>query len=238
MAIRSFSVGPMRSLVRAVGDHLGNLVVLAGPNGAGKSSLLELLRQQRNVIAEPGTEVMFVGPHRTWRATRLNQMAVYGLAVPSFRELLKKDMLPQFQYYVPPGMQWIQGGSRETSSADDAQALVKASLVKLRDKQQKLVAAAWKEQGSRISEGTVPDLFEPFTRLIETLLPHLDGLESMIPIQKTSLATSAEKTWMRSSISISSRRARRPRLHYSSHSSRGKPSCWLHHRRYSPGSFH
>ena len=174
MAIRSFSVGPMRSLVRAVGDHLGNLVVLAGPNGAGKSSLLELLRQQRNVIAEPGTEVMFVGPHRTWRATRLNQMAVYGLAVPSFRELLKKDMLPQFQYYVPPGMQWIQGGSRETSSADDAQALVKASLVKLRDKQQKLVAAAWKEQGSRISEGTVPDLFEPFTRLIETLLPHLE----------------------------------------------------------------
>lgn len=39
VAIRSFSVGPLRGLQRAEAQGLGNLVVLAGPNGSGKSSL-------------------------------------------------------------------------------------------------------------------------------------------------------------------------------------------------------
>jgi ABC-type cobalamin/Fe3+-siderophores transport system ATPase subunit len=89
MAIRSFAVGPLRSLVRAEAHGLGNLIVLAGPNGAGKSTLLDLLRQQRHAIAEPGTEVMFVGPPRTWRSTRLDQLSAHALSVPSFGELLK-----------------------------------------------------------------------------------------------------------------------------------------------------
>lgn len=174
VAIRSFSVGPMRGLIRAEADGLGNLVVLAGPNGAGKSSLLDLLRQQRHTVAEPGTEVMFVGPHRTWRSSQLNRVSVYGFPASSFGELLKNDAMPHFQYVVPQGLQGLQGVGRQSSSADDVQAFVKTSLVRLRDRQQALVTQAWQDQGGRIEAGTVPQLFEPFQRLVHTLLPHLE----------------------------------------------------------------
>lgn len=173
MAIRNFDVGALRGLKRAAATGLGNLVVIAGPNGAGKSSLLDLLRNQRHQIAEPGTEVMFVGPHRTWRSSQLNRVSVYGYAAQSYGELLMSDAMPNFQYVVPPGLQGLQGQGRQSSSADDVQAFVKTSLVKLRDRQQNLIGAAFAEQGGKVIEGSVPELFVPFERLVQTLLPHL-----------------------------------------------------------------
>lgn len=176
MAIRAFSLGPLRGLRHAEAAGLGNLVVLAGPNGAGKSTLLDLLRAKRNQLAEPGTEVMYVGPHRTWRSSQLNKVSVYGYTLPSFGALLLSDQMPAFQYVVPNGLQALQGSQRESMSADDAQALVKTSLVRLRDRQQTLVTDAWQQQGGQVAIGTVPDLFGPFTRLIKTLLPHLEWI--------------------------------------------------------------
>ena len=173
IAIRNFSVGPLRGLIQASAENLGNLVVISGANGAGKSSLLDLLRAQRHVLAEPGTEVMFVGPHRTWRSSRLNRVSVYGFTAGSYGDLLMADAMPSFQYSVPPGLQGLQGMGRQSSSADDVQAFVKTSLVRLRDQQQALVTDAWQAQGKRVEAGTVPELFEPFARLVETLLPHL-----------------------------------------------------------------
>lgn len=101
--------------------------------------LLDLLRQQRRELAESGSEVMFVGPHRTWRSSQLNRVSVYGFPVASFGELLKDDATPHFQYAVPPGLQGLQGVARGSSTADDVQALVKTSLVRLLDRQQSLV---------------------------------------------------------------------------------------------------
>jgi energy-coupling factor transporter ATP-binding protein EcfA2 len=174
VAIRSFSVGPLRGLGHAEASELGNLVVLAGPNGAGKSTLLDLLRMQRHQLAEPGTQVMFVGPHRTWRSSQLNKVSVYGYTLQSFGALLQSDQMPAFQFAAPGGLQGLQGIPRDSSSADDAQAFVKTSLVRLRDRQQTLVTDAWEHQGNQVAPGSVPKLFEPFTRLIGTLLPHLE----------------------------------------------------------------
>ncbi len=164
MAIRRFDVGGMRGLVRAEAEGLGNLVVVAGPNGAGKSSLLDLLRNERHGLAEPGTEVMFVGPHRTWRASQLNRVAVYGFGAASYGDLLKLDAMPGFQYVVPNGLQYLQNQPRQSSSADDVQAFVKTSLVRLHDRQQSLVTQTWQAQGGQVPPGSVPDLFEPFAR--------------------------------------------------------------------------
>lgn len=174
MAIRNFSVGGLRGLVSAQAEALGNLVVVAGPNGAGKSSLLDLLRAQRRNLAEPGTEVMFVGPHRTWRSSQLNRVSVYGFGPMSYGDLLTLDNMPGFQYAVPQGLQGLQNQPRKSSSADDVQAFVKTSLVRLRDRQQNLVTQAWQAQGGQVLAGSVPDLFQPFARLIATLLSHLE----------------------------------------------------------------
>lgn len=174
MAIRNFDVGGRRGLKRAQADGLGNLVVLAGPNGAGKSSLLDLLREQRHSIPEPGTEVMFVGPHRTWRSSQLNKVSVFGFPVASFGQLLTGDTMPNFQYGLPPGLQSLQGLARQSSTADDVHAFVKTSLARLHDRQQSLVTQAWQNQGGRVDVDDVPDLFKPFDRLVTTLLPHLE----------------------------------------------------------------
>ena len=173
MAIRRFDLGPLRGLKRAAAEGLGNLVVFAGPNGAGKSTLLDLLRQQRGALVEPGTEVMFVGPHRTWRSSSLNRVSMYGYSMPSYGALLASDSLPGFQYVAPAGMQGLQGTYRDMGSADDAPAFVKTSLGRLMDRQQGLVTAAWQANGGQVPVGAVPDLFDPFRRLIRTLLPHL-----------------------------------------------------------------
>lgn len=173
MAIRKFSVGPLRGLKRAEANDLGNLVVLAGPNGSGKSTLLDLLRQQRHQLAEPGTTVMFVGPHRTWRSSSLNRVSLFGYPMASYGALLESDSLPNFQYMVPSGMQGLQGAHRDLGSADDAPAFVKTSLGRLRDRQQALVTATWEANGGHVPQGAVPTVLEPFERLIRTLLPHL-----------------------------------------------------------------
>jgi predicted ATPase len=173
VAIRQFTLGPLRGLQRAQASGLGNLVVLAGPNGAGKSTLLDLLRQQRHNWAEPGTTVMFVGPHRTWRSSALNKVSLFGYPMASYGALLSSDNLPSYQYVVPNGMQGMQGAFRESGSAEDAPAFVKTSLGRLRDRQQALVTSAWEAYGGQVPPGVVPNLFLPFEQLVSGLLPHL-----------------------------------------------------------------
>lgn len=173
VAIRDFTVGPLRGLQRAQASNLGNLVVLAGPNGAGKSTLLDLLRRDRLACAEPGTTVMFVGPHRTWRSSALNKVSMFGYTMSSYGDLLTSDNLPHFQYAIPTGMQGLQGTLRESGSAEDAPAFVKTSLARLRDKQQTLVTTAWEENDGQVPAGVVPNLFLPFKELVSGLLPHL-----------------------------------------------------------------
>jgi hypothetical protein len=59
-------LGSLRGLAHAAADDLGNLVVISGPNGAGKSSpCLICCACSGTLVAEPGTDVMFLGPHRT-----------------------------------------------------------------------------------------------------------------------------------------------------------------------------
>ncbi len=117
---------------------------------------------------------MFVGPHRTWRTSQVNRVSAYGFSAASYGEVLQSDAMPSYQYAVPGGLHHVQGQARESSNADDVQAFVKTSLVRMRDRQQSLVTEAWQEQGEQVRPGTVPKLFDPFVRLIETLLPHLE----------------------------------------------------------------
>lgn len=174
MAIRSFDVQDLRGLRHAAASELPNLCAISGPNGAGKSSLLELLKQGRGNALEPGTEIMFVGPHRTWRSGSVNEMAVLGMPM-DFSTILMQDAMPGLPYPIA-NFQIFSGLSRHSSGGDDAQAYVKASIISIRNKQQQLLRREWRAQGGQISQGSVPDLFGPFSELITTLLPHLEWL--------------------------------------------------------------
>jgi hypothetical protein len=158
LAIRSFDVGGLRGLRRAEAQELPNLCAISGPNGAGKSSLLELLKQRKNQIFEPGTELMYVGPHRTWRSGQVNEVAVFGMPM-EFGAILMQDNMPGLPYPIA-NFQNFAGLMRHGSGGDDAQAYVKASIIRIRNKQQQILRREWQAQGGKVTEGSVPDLFE------------------------------------------------------------------------------
>ena len=172
MAIRSFSVGARRGLVAAAVEGLPNLVAIAGPNGSGKSALLEQLWQQRSSLLEAGTEALYVGPNRTWRAGPLTDLAARSFT-QDYEQVLKAENLPGFQYVAPGGFNFLSGMSRFGSNADDAQALVKTSIVRIANRAENFIAQEYRRQGGQIEAGSVPDLLRPFGSLIDTLLPHL-----------------------------------------------------------------
>ena len=176
MAIRNFSLEGLRGLKRAEAHDLPNLVAIAGPNGAGKSNLLEGIRQQRGTFLEPGSELLYIGPHRTWRSSNVSRVSVYGFTADTFMDVLKADVLPSYQYAIPGNLQMLQNVPRSAGSADDAQAYIKTAMIRLFDKQRALVTETWDQQGGEVQKGTVPDLFGPFYRLVSTLLPHLEWI--------------------------------------------------------------
>lgn len=173
MAIRNFAVGARRGLVAAAADALPNLAAIAGPNGSGKSALLEQLWQQRGSLLEPGTEALYVGPNRTWRAGPLTDLAARSFT-QDYEQVLKAENLPGFQYVAPGGFNFLSGMSRFGSNADDAQALVKTSIVRIANRAENFIAQEYRRQGGQIAQGSVPDLLQPFASLIDTLLPHLE----------------------------------------------------------------
>lgn len=175
MAIRSFDVGGFRGLRRAAAADLPNLCAISGPNGAGKSSLLEQLKRRVGTLyVESDTEIMYVGPHRTWRSGNVNEVAVLGMPM-DFSAILMQETMPGFPYPIG-NFNAFSGLSRQGSSGDDAQAYVKASIIRIRNKHQQILRREWNAQGGRIAPDTVPDLFEPFSELVSTLLPHLKWL--------------------------------------------------------------
>lgn len=172
MAIRNFSVGARRGLSAAAAEGLPNVVAIAGPNGTGKSALLEQLWQQRHAFLEPGTEALYVGPNRTWRAGALNDLAARSFT-QDYEQVLKAETLPGFQYVAPGGFNFLSGMSRFGSNADDAQALVKTSIVRIANRAEAFIAAEFRRQGGQIPPNSVPDLLDPLRTLVDTLLPHL-----------------------------------------------------------------
>ena len=177
MAIRDFTVGPIGGLRHAEAHAVPNLMAIAGPNGAGKSNLLEAIRQQRGSFLEAGSELLYVGPHRTWRSSAISRVAAYGFSADSYMDVLKGDALPTYQYGIPGNLQMLQGTARLASSADDAQAYIKTSIIRLFDKRRTLVTDSQpgkQRRGGRPWFGAGP--FRALWRLVATLLPHLDWI--------------------------------------------------------------
>lgn len=176
LAIRNFTVGPRRGLTSATASDLPNLAAVAGPNGAGKSALLEALWQHRGSFLEPGSEALYVGPNRTWRAGPLSELATRSFT-QDYEQILKSEIIPGFQFAAPGGFNFLSGQSRFGSNADDAQALVKTSIVRISNRSESYIAQEFRRQGGKIAPNSVADLLQPFRILVDTLLPHLRFLQ-------------------------------------------------------------
>lgn len=173
MAIRSFQVGPAKGLRYAAWDGLPNLVIVCGPNGVGKSTLLRQLFQRRSEFQEPGTDVFFLGPHRPWRTAQLSGAAMYQTPY-TYRQYLGMDSFPGWQYVTPPGLEYVAGRPRQPETADEAQGLVKYSIVRLAMQRQRLIEETYDREGGQVPRGAVPEIFEPLRELTRFLLPHLE----------------------------------------------------------------
>lgn len=172
MAIRSFNVGPAKGLRSASWAGLPNFVVVAGPNGAGKSTLLHQLYTHRHDFIEEGTEVIYMGPHRPWHKAALSSAAMFQLPY-SYWQFLEMEAFPGWQHFAPPGLQFLGQQPRHPDSADETQALVKYSIAKLGFRRLRLLQETYDQQGGKIEQGTLPDIFEPLRNLTLFLLPHL-----------------------------------------------------------------
>ena len=172
MAVRAFSVGAHKGLVAASATNLPNMVAIAGPNGVGKSALLEQLWRNRESFLEPGTEMLYIGPHRTWRAGTVSDIGARTF-VQDYGDVLKQENMPGFQYVAPGGQNWLSGLARLGSNADDSQALVKTAIIRISNKAESFLASEYRRQGGMIASGSVPDLLKPLSELVDILLPHL-----------------------------------------------------------------
>ncbi|MFE4456757.1 AAA family ATPase [Nocardia tengchongensis] len=173
MAIRSFNLSPARGLAAAQANDVPNLIAIAGPNGSGKSTLLEQLWNQRHQFLEPSTQALYVGPNRTWRAGSLNELATRGFNF-DYSQILQAEAIPGFQFAPPGGFHWLGGLTRFGSNADDAQALVKTSIVRISNQSEAFIAEQFRRQGNQIAPGSVPNLLDPLRELVSQLLPHLE----------------------------------------------------------------
>jgi len=81
--------------------------------------------------------------------------------------------LPGWDQIAPTGLQYLSQLPRLAESADEAQALVKFTIVKLEYRRLALLKEAYEEQGQQIRADSLPDIYEPLRRLTRFLLPHL-----------------------------------------------------------------
>src|SRR3954464_108980 len=174
MAYRAFQVHDQRGLRFASATDFPNLAVIAGPNGSGKSTLLYELHRQRDTLAEPGTEVAYLGPHRSWRRTTMGLYSL-GEVRSSLSEYLREPTVPTWRQYQPQGLQFVQTGvPRDHTGPDETFSFVKSAVLKIDFRLQNRLRDVWQSEGQQIEPGRVPDIFEPLTEAIRALLPHLE----------------------------------------------------------------
>lgn len=165
MRIPSFEVKNIRSVALAQCSLVPKLMVIAGPNGSGKSTLLYALRKVG------GREhILYIGPHRSSRRYQFKQRDLYGASV-SYEELLCQDDTPKYNNFQ--GLTKTGGGARDPWNADESASYLKFAMCQIEIERQQAISEQFDRTGE-IAKGSMPDPWEPFRELTNSLLPHLN----------------------------------------------------------------
>lgn len=168
MALLSFRIENDRSIVLAEAIDVPKIMVIAGPNGVGKSTLLYAIKQGGRT-EDPGTRILYQGPHRVMRSTQVQRRWLGG-ATRWFRELLAGGDVSGFE-----GLN-LGNTARTPANVDEAGSTIKHILGKIENKRQALISGTvdrLRVEGGRFEIAELPDVYEPIRTLTEFILPHL-----------------------------------------------------------------
>jgi DNA polymerase III delta prime subunit len=172
LVIKSFEVknqGPIK-YVRC--ESVPPIMIIAGPNGVGKSTLLESIWRGQGARVEGLKErPIYISPHRAPTPFPLHK----SLPAVSPRRRLKK-MLEEESFSIgAPGISlpyWIASPPPRSRKTADLvpYAGVKYRLAQFYQEFKDALADIYTERGE-VPRGFLPDIWQPFKRLIESLLP-------------------------------------------------------------------
>lgn len=168
MALHGFRVENQRSIKLAEVAQVPRVMVIAGPNGVGKSTLLYAIRQGPRQ-EDPGTVVLYQGPHRVMRSTSVQRRWVGG-ALKTLSDLLGAGDVSGFE-----GLNF-QNSARTPTNVDEAGSTIKHILAKVENRRQALLASSvdkMRASGRNLNVNELPDVYEPLKELTEFILPHL-----------------------------------------------------------------
>ncbi len=143
-------------------------MVIAGPNGVGKSTLLYAIKRGSSK-ADPGTRILYQGPHRVMRSTQVQRRWLGG----GQRWLL--DLLGAGDVSGFEGLSF-QNSARTPSNVDEAGSTIKHILGKIENRRQALLAMKVDElqaASGALDTKSLPDIYSPLRTLTEFILPHL-----------------------------------------------------------------
>lgn len=172
MALHSFSIENEQSLRRAVLDSVPNVTVIAGPNGVGKSTLLYAIKSGGRT-EDPGTRILYQGPHRVMRSSSVQRRWIGG-PMRWLRDLLTGNEVSGFD-----GLNF-GNTNRTPSNVDEVSGTIKHILGRIENRRQALLALTvdgLQTAGSSLSPRDLPDVYAPLRELTEFILPHLRFLK-------------------------------------------------------------
>lgn len=167
MALTAFKIVNQKSIRLAALDGVPPIMVIAGPNGVGKSTLLYRIKSAGTFTAN--TKVLYQGPHRVLRSTKVSRRWLTGVA-KWFTDLLTSGEVSGFEGLNFPN------ALRTPENVDEAGSTIKHTLGKIENRRQSVHTALIdrkRAQKVALDIAALPDVYEPLRDLTRYLLPHL-----------------------------------------------------------------
>lgn len=163
LPITDIAVSNDRGIRTASCSSVPPVMVITGPNGSGKSTLLIAIKRQSQ-----STQPIYIGPHRSIR--RQNIQSRWLGPQLKLSDILTSDNVSQVD-----GIR-VYDQARDPWNADESGNLIKYTLCNIATDVNNRIASLFHRDGE-IKKDTIPDVWNPLSKLIDTLLPHMQFVE-------------------------------------------------------------
>jgi DNA polymerase III delta prime subunit len=160
-------------------DNVPPIVIVAGPNGVGKSTLLDCLKKRQGTVEGIKSQPLYIPPHRAPAPFPLHKSLPVIGPRRRFRDVLGFD---NFSLSVP-GISlpnYITSGTPRSRLTPDFAPYVevKYKLVQFEQEFKDSLTDVYRRKGE-VPRGFMPDIWQPFRKLVSALLPglHFEGVK-------------------------------------------------------------
>ncbi len=159
LPITDITVSNDRGIKTASCASVPPVMVIAGPNGSGKSTLLIAIKRQSQ-----STQPIYIGPHRSIRRQNIQNRFLGP-------QLKLADILASDNVSFVDGIH-LAVQDRDPWNADETGNLIKYTLCNIATDVNNKIANAFHRDG-KIKKNSIPKVWSPLSKLINTLLPHM-----------------------------------------------------------------